>query len=986
MMKKTAALLVIAISTMIGGFMQSVRAEHSGGDVTFIDYSNKSITIGTSVPYSPKQTCAPNSAGGCHKSYVDFFGLDNIYESHIGQARKDHGPGTASYLVPYPQHGVTAGYHQMGRNMTWGDIQRNYYGLFAFTSSSGMYGKYCPPSDRQLTHPAEQDPSRFDMSSYDFAHSECAWCHPGGGSLEYDRAGYRYDGVYSGLLGTAGFNPRLPNDIKGDYFTYVQGVGLESRAAAWADGGVVEFDCFICHYSRQYANVERNWGIAEKPVLTAAYSSPNLAPSLGLVGVKGAAGLLTIGQKAAAGTNPTIDPAQWKWNTEITNQFNFAKISKTSFNRIPATENCAICHFEDGSWTELGPAGVSLGSTVFQKRMPAGSAVDSDETGANGTDRLNDVPWNYAKKRAEYGKRIGSINDPLQNPDVHMDRGMNCVDCHYIIEDTFGAVYDASDNEVLPEVTIFRIDHMFAKGNNSPDGRNMDQIANTVTCESCHITGAHPRVDKTQPDGKWYLSGTSKVIKIPTHTGFPSFHFGRIDCRACHIPELRTDVKENVIDHTAGTYRGYERTQVSTGGGGGIVYRPLYTPRLREKGVVRILPTITMTSAVWVDGSEDKPAFQRLAAQSAEAYRLFRGDADSNGVYDWPLNRAQNSDTALIVNKADEIAWMVGNLKALGVGEPVMNLYVNAFTVSHNVVPTVSGKILGAPEGGVCLMCHASDDRNNIYYSKYAVGFFDKKHVLFDQPQDGGSGLVQTVVNDASGNPLKRVKMQFKTSDVKGGPFVIDIAGSTPAGGTVPNTLDQRKAMGYDSAYLASLIAPGTAGVEMPSAYFIVNADAVVSRKMNFDGSFSTCRPSTATCTFTWDFGGAGTPDLADPMRPAFIYDAVGQYRVKLIVSNEGTQGVHSADVTARNVSLKPVVAYTMTLSGMTVTLVDSSTDDDVPLKVKVVWGNGTAISGAGGATFTKTYKYAGQYTINYTVTDATGTQSTKTEVVAIPQ
>ncbi len=97
-------------------------------------------------PYSPKVTC---SANGCHDTlaYIKFQ-LDNtIYESSATNATKDHGPGSPSYgsayKVPYPLHGVTAGYHfQQGRNVSWGDVQRDYYGLPSFTSSPGMYGKY----------------------------------------------------------------------------------------------------------------------------------------------------------------------------------------------------------------------------------------------------------------------------------------------------------------------------------------------------------------------------------------------------------------------------------------------------------------------------------------------------------------------------------------------------------------------------------------------------------------------------------------------------------------------------------------------------------------------------------------------------------------------------------------------------------------------------------------------------------------------------
>jgi hypothetical protein len=71
--------------------------------------------------------------------------------------------------------------------------------------------------------------SDIDMSSYDFAKG-CTGCHPGGASTEYDRDGYRYDErVENG--------PAWP-EFDGDY-----------HANQWAQSGVIEADCLLCHMS-----------------------------------------------------------------------------------------------------------------------------------------------------------------------------------------------------------------------------------------------------------------------------------------------------------------------------------------------------------------------------------------------------------------------------------------------------------------------------------------------------------------------------------------------------------------------------------------------------------------------------------------------------------------------------------------------------------------------------------------------------------------
>lgn len=107
---------------------------HNPGDpltVTLKSAGGADIAVGSSTPYSPKQTC-----GVCHE-----------YEGTVTIIVKDHGPGTAAYTVKAPLSGVTSGYHfQQGRNIAWNsdnnNAQRANYGLPKFTSSPGMYGKY----------------------------------------------------------------------------------------------------------------------------------------------------------------------------------------------------------------------------------------------------------------------------------------------------------------------------------------------------------------------------------------------------------------------------------------------------------------------------------------------------------------------------------------------------------------------------------------------------------------------------------------------------------------------------------------------------------------------------------------------------------------------------------------------------------------------------------------------------------------------------
>jgi formate dehydrogenase gamma subunit len=86
---------------------------------------------------------------------------------------------------------------------------------------------------KQNSNPDEIDIAMFEwVASGDPKQPEipgCGGCHPGGGGLEYDRDGKRYDATLKA-------NPELAKSLDGDYYK-----------GHWDKSGVVEADCFICH-------------------------------------------------------------------------------------------------------------------------------------------------------------------------------------------------------------------------------------------------------------------------------------------------------------------------------------------------------------------------------------------------------------------------------------------------------------------------------------------------------------------------------------------------------------------------------------------------------------------------------------------------------------------------------------------------------------------------------------------------------------------
>ncbi len=741
------------------------------------------------------------------------------------------------------------------------------------------------------------------MSTFDFANSGCAWCHPGGGSLEYDRDGYRYDNKDGGFFQEGNESNPLP--APGDYYTFADGL-LVNKTEAWQAGGVAEVDCLMCHLGEsaagfRYSNLERNYAPPAQKL--------GLAASLGLAGRAGVQGLLNISSKGTATQNPDIAQTGWSW-ADI--GAGTARVPGAMIRKTPGNDNCSLCHFPDKGHADVpalqkGPANKPLDFTVFQKLMTAGSTDDGDEIAwENGKDGRNDEVWMVAKEKAEGAKLGESINDPL-NPDVHMDAdkgNMSCVSCHYALSGDFNALVSTGSNTTViqPGLTVTKIDHQFAKGDNAPDGGNMDRLANTVTCSSCHIDRTHPNAGAAPAPAEG-------------HAGIPAFHFNRINCKTCHIPYLNGPVVRLLSDFTAGPYRTFERAQVIEPPAAGIGRRPLYMQRMTEPGNGRleIQPFGIVGAAFWAGCLSEENGecvsfvsiFQRLAEDAAEALRMLYGDADNDGVYDWPLNRPQGGDTTLIINTRDEIGNMVSRLISAG-GKaslrPVLQFYFNQFTVSHNVRPKkfAENRILGSAAGGGCVMCHSSSDKSSPFYSSKSAGFFDKRFTLFNQPVDGGTGLVQTAMSDGTGK-LKRVNIKFPYVKSDGSKSFLDLSGED--GETVGNEINQGDVLGFDPGYLEKLLDPRTAGIAKPTAAAVWSNDAAVSGQVNFSALTSSC---SGACTYTWDFGDNST---GSGISTSHVYTSAGDYPAALTVEDTQYGFTATVAVTVRAKSLNAAPA-----------------------------------------------------------------------------
>lgn len=298
--------------------------------------------VNDKVPYSPKQTCG---AAGCHD-----------YDK------------------------ITQGFHfTQGKGET---LPKNYAERYQWVTFPGNYGgNWCSPSPlyRQLAPKSNTDARMIDMTSFDFVTATCGNCHPGGGPLEHDRQGNRYDA----FMREHGLTDGGDNGLDGDYYK-----------AKWIQTGAIEADCLLCHMptydykkrNAQLANLNFRWAATE------------------------GAGLGQINGKVAAGEQPVVAYDVSKFDADGNLAVNYVT--------EPRNETCLNCHAKPG-WKKRG-ASFSERTDVHIK---AGlRCVDCHAAGSKAADQ---------RIRGREEHQIGKGDDPSGWVRNDLDDTLrSCEDCH----------------------------------------------------------------------------------------------------------------------------------------------------------------------------------------------------------------------------------------------------------------------------------------------------------------------------------------------------------------------------------------------------------------------------------------------------------------------------------------------------------------------------------------------------------------------------
>jgi thiosulfate reductase cytochrome b subunit len=405
------------------------------------------------------------------------------------------------------------------------------------------------------------------------------------------------------------------------------------EAAGGLEATSADADCFLCHLA-QPDNTARLEAIAGGQ---AAWANTAVLAATGLVTRTGEA---------------------WTWNAAAFQAAGTLKPEYVSV-RDPASANCVQCHVA----AHANGAGFATTGQVY-----AGERLS--ESGANlaGKETLTRA-W-----------------------DAHAERGLQCTDCHFALNNPARASQTKSGNPDYlsydPRVLevgeyLQQPDHQLAMSAGAPAG--------LATCTACHAVEA-------------------------AHTALPyaDRHFSALACETCHTPQLYAPALQSV-DWTVLTAEGEPRREwrglaaseasaVTTAGSNLVTgYEPLLLPSLDAEGQSVMAPFNLVTAWYWVydeQGStrpvpmEDlKAALLTVNGYVPEVAAAL--DTDGDGVVE---------AAELVLDTPEKQAVVVGQLAARGLAGARIEGAVRPYAISHGVT---GGEWALAD----CAACHADSSR-----------------------------------------------------------------------------------------------------------------------------------------------------------------------------------------------------------------------------------------------------------------------------------
>lgn len=417
----------------------------------------------------------------------------------------------------------------------------------------------------------------------------------------------------------------------------------------WAASGTVEMNCLLCHM--QSPN-----NAARVAALQAGdFAWANTATLIGT-------GLVELDSDGA-----------YRWNTAAFDETGAVQPAVIGV-QDPRSENCGLCH----------------GAVHTDPQTPLTAAAFTDAWSTLTTGQIVSP-----QRIRSSGLNVAGKSALDRSFDIHAERVLNCVDCHYALNNpVFFQASAALDHLSFDPRRLdfgeylYRPLHQFAKGQSASSGA-ANTLDNTLRrCESCHQA-------------------------VPAHAAWLPYterHMSAMTCETCHIPQVYGPALA-VVDWTMlnadGTPQQVFRSTEDGAAPGPdsllVGYEPVLLPRQNAAGAVAIAPYNLVTAWYWVAGDPPQPVPLRdlqaaLLAPDGSGYApeiVAALDSDNSGA----LEAAE-----LRLDTPEKIAAVAARLAARGLAQPQIAGEIQPYGVHHGVT---SGRWAIKD----CQACHADESR-----------------------------------------------------------------------------------------------------------------------------------------------------------------------------------------------------------------------------------------------------------------------------------
>jgi thiosulfate reductase cytochrome b subunit len=396
----------------------------------------------------------------------------------------------------------------------------------------------------------------------------------------------------------------------------------------WSESGVVEMNCFLCHTP----NPDNS---ARGDALQAGeFQWANTATLLGSEIV-------------------TLSQGNYTWNPAA---FTEEKSIDPDILQIqdPSNSNCGLCHglVHDNVEDPL----VTLGCSPERwSTITTGQIISPQQM-------------------ADSGMNLADKETLTRSWDVHAERLINCVDCHYSINNP---LFYQENKESQPDHLLFdprRVEigeylerplHQFAKGNSAQSNLAPELDDTMRTCESCHAVEN-------------------------THAWLPYLdsHLNALSCETCHIPKLYSSA--NMV-HDWTVLLPDESARKECRGAEGdfntmetllVGYQPSLIPAPDPDGQLKLAPHNMITTWFWVYDDPARPVpysdLQKAYFENGSYHPgiLARFDSDQNG---------ELTPAELVIDTPAKEEFVRDRLVRLDLSNPRIMGEIQPYSINHDV-------------------------------------------------------------------------------------------------------------------------------------------------------------------------------------------------------------------------------------------------------------------------------------------------------------